>query len=91
MHRNNSIYGKRKGKRRDSSVGIATGYGLDDRLIWCSNPGGAGYISLRRRVETGSGAHQTSYSMGNGALPMGIKRPGRETTHLPPSNAEVKE
>jgi hypothetical protein len=26
-----------------------------------------------------------------GALSLGVKRPGRETDHLPPSSAEVKE
>jgi hypothetical protein len=28
--------------------------------------------------------------MGTGALSLGVKRPGREADHSPPSNAEVK-
>jgi hypothetical protein len=40
-------------------------------------------------VQTGSGAHPHSYTMGTrGSL--GAKRPGREADHLPPSSAEVK-
>jgi hypothetical protein len=41
-------------KSWDSSVGMATGYGLDVRG---SNPGGAGNFSLHHRIQTGSGAH----------------------------------
>jgi hypothetical protein len=44
-------------KCRDSSVGIATGYGLDDRMIGVQFPVGTGNFSLRHRVQTGSGAH----------------------------------
>jgi hypothetical protein len=41
-------------------------------------PVGAGNFSLHHRVQNGSGAHPASYSMGTGALSLGIKRPGRE-------------
>jgi hypothetical protein len=42
---------------RDSSVGIATGYGLD----------GPGFdFSLLHSVQTGSGAHPASYPIGTG-------------------------
>jgi hypothetical protein len=34
-------------------------------------------------VQTGSGAHPASY-------PWGVKRPGRDADHSPPSSAEVK-
>jgi len=40
--------------------------------------------------ETGSGAHPASYPMGTGVFIPGIKRPGREDDHSPPSSAEVK-
>jgi hypothetical protein len=53
-------------KSRDSSVGIALGYGLDDRGEG-SIPrwgGGAGKFSLHHRVQNGSGAHPASYPMG---------------------------
>jgi hypothetical protein len=45
---------------RDSSVGIATGYGLNDRMIEVQFPVEAGDYSLPRRVQTGSGSHQAS-------------------------------
>jgi hypothetical protein len=38
-------------KRRDSSVSIATDYGLDDRMIGVRIPAGPGKFSLRHRVE----------------------------------------
>jgi hypothetical protein len=70
---------------RDSSVGIATRYGLD-------GPG----IEYRwrrdfpyRSIPT-PGTHPASYTRGTGLLPK-IKRPGRGVDHPPPSIAEVKE
>ena len=41
-------------------------------------------------VQTGPGAHPSSYTMGTGSLPM-VKRPGRGVDHPPPSSSEVKE
>jgi hypothetical protein len=62
----------------DSVVCIATGCGMDGRG---SNLGrGKSFV---HNVQTGSGAHPASYQMG-------IKRPGREADHSPPSSAEVK-
>jgi hypothetical protein len=54
---------KHRDKSRDSSVGIATGYGLDDRMIRVRFPAGAGNFSLLYRVQTGSGDHSTYYPM----------------------------
>jgi len=61
---------------RDSSVGIATGYGLD----------GPGIESRWRRdfstpVQTGPGAHPASCTMGTGSFP-GLKS-GRGVTLTP--------
>jgi hypothetical protein len=42
---------------RDSSVGIALGYGLDDRGSRFRFPAGAGNFSLHHRVQNGSGVH----------------------------------
>jgi hypothetical protein len=56
----------------DSSVGIALGYGLDDRgsRVWFLV--GAGNFSLHHRVQNGSGAHPASYPMGTrGSFPGG--------------------
>jgi hypothetical protein len=78
-------------KSRDSSVGITLGYGLDNRGSRVQFPAGAGNFSLHHRVQNGSGAHPASYSMGNRALSLGVKRPGREADHSPPSSGEVKE
>jgi hypothetical protein len=78
-------------KSRDSSVGIATGYGLDDRGSRFRFPAGAGNFSLHHRVQNGSGAHPASYSVGTrGSFP-GVKRPGREADYSHPSSAEAKE
>jgi hypothetical protein len=57
---------------RDSSVGIALGYGLDDRASRVRFPAGAGSFSLHRRVQNGSGAHPASYAVGTrGSFPGG--------------------
>jgi hypothetical protein len=78
-----------KEESRDSSVGRTLGYGLDDRGSRVPFPAGAGNFSLHRRVQNGSGVHLASYPMGiRGSFP-GVKRPGRETDHSPPSSAEV--
>jgi hypothetical protein len=56
-------------KNRDSSVGIALGYVLDDRGIRFLFPAGAGNFSLHH-VQNGSGAHSASYPMGTrGSFP----------------------
>jgi hypothetical protein len=52
---------------RDSSVGIALGYGLDDRGSMVRFQAGAGNFSLHHRVKNGSGAHPASYPTGTGA------------------------
>jgi hypothetical protein len=57
-------------KSRDSSVGIALSYGLDDRGFRVRFPAGAGNFSLHHRVQNGSGAHPASYPMGiRGSFP----------------------
>jgi hypothetical protein len=67
-----------------------TDYGLDDQggefeSRWWQE------FSLLHVVQTGSGAHQTSYRMSTGGSSSGVKRPGREDDHSPPTSAEVKE
>jgi hypothetical protein len=50
-------------------------------------------FSLLHSVQTDSGAHRASYTMGTGgsfAGGGGVKRPGRETDHSPPSNVEAE-
>ena len=69
---------------RDSSVGIATRYGLDgsgDQMLV-----GARFSAL---VQKTPGVHPASYTMGTGSFP-GVKRPGSGVDHQPLSSAEVK-
>jgi hypothetical protein len=40
-------------------------------------------------VQTGSGAH-SAYLVDTGVLSLGVKRPGREVNHSPPTNAQIK-
>jgi hypothetical protein len=51
-------------KSRGSSVGIALGYGLNDRGSRVRFPAGARNFSLHHRVQNGSRAHPASYPMG---------------------------
>jgi hypothetical protein len=73
-------------KSHNISVGIALGYRLEDRGSRVRFPAEAGNFSLHRRIQNGSGAHSASHPRGTG-----VKRPGYEADHSPPSSAEVKE
>jgi hypothetical protein len=77
-------------KSQDSSVGIATDYRSDDRIIGVQIPAGAGNFSFRHSDQTGSGPTQPQMQWVPGALSPGVKRPGREADHSPPSSTEVK-
>jgi hypothetical protein len=70
---------------RDSSVGIATRYGLDDL-------GTESRLEARfsAPVKTGPGAHPASYKMGTRSFP-GVKRPRRGVDHPSTSSTVVKE
>jgi hypothetical protein len=60
------------GKSRLGSVGIALGYGLDDRGSRVRFPTGAGNFSFHHRVQNGPGAHPASYPMDTrGSFPGG--------------------
>jgi hypothetical protein len=56
-------------------------YGLDDRAIGVRFPAGAKDFSSNLCVQTGSGAHPASYTMGTGGLSPGVKRGRGVTTH----------
>jgi hypothetical protein len=60
-------------------------YGLDDRANGVRSPAGGEDFSSSLCVQTGSGAHPASCTMGTG----GKARPGRDADHSPPSSAEV--
>ena len=68
-----------KQQGRDSSVGIATRYGLDGPGI--ESRWGARFSAP---VQTGPGAHPATCTMGTGSFP-GVKRPGRGADHPSPS------
>ena len=70
---------------RDSSVGIATRYGLD-------GPGIESLCGARfpEPVQTGPGAYPGSSTMGTGSLP-GVKRPGRGADPPPTSKCRGQE
>jgi hypothetical protein len=61
---------------RDSSVGIALGYGLDDLGSRVRFLAVAGNFSLHHRVQDGSGAHEAPYQMGTGGSFLGGKTAG---------------
>jgi hypothetical protein len=70
---------------RDSSVGIATRYGLEGPGI--ESRWGARFSAP---VQTGRVAHPASYTMGIRSSPR-VKLAGLGVDHPPPSGAEVKE
>ena len=70
---------------RDSSVGIASRYGLDGPGI--ESQWGARFSAP---FQTGPEAHPAFCTMGTGSF-AGLKRLGRGVDHPPPSSAEVKE
>jgi hypothetical protein len=66
-------------------------YWLDDWAIGVRSPAGAKDFSSSLCVQTGSGPHPASCTMGTeGPFPGGKARPGRDTDHSPPTNAEVE-
>jgi hypothetical protein len=75
---------------RDSSVGVATGYG------WTAE--GSVFDSWdRKEIFLSSGAFRQALGPTQppiqwvpGALSLAVNRPGREAHHSPPSNAEIK-
>jgi hypothetical protein len=73
---------------RGGSGSITSDYGLDYRGSIPDR--GRGFFSSPC-VQTGSGAHPTSYPMVTGGpFPGGKLRPGRDADHSPLSSAEVK-
>jgi hypothetical protein len=65
-------------------------YGLEDRAIGVRSPAGAEDFSSSLCVQTGSGAHPASCTMGTeGPFPGDKARPGRDADHSLLSSAEV--
>jgi hypothetical protein len=75
---------------RVSSGSIVSDYGLDDRAIGIRSPAEAKDFSSSLCVQSGSGAHPASCTMGTGGPFPGDKAlPGRDADHSPPSSAKV--
>jgi hypothetical protein len=75
-------------KSRDSSVCIGTGYGLDDRMIGVRFPSGAVLFYTVSRPALGP--TQPPMQGVPGTLSLGVKGPGCEADHSPPSSVKVK-
>jgi hypothetical protein len=73
-----------------SSVSIVSGYGLDHRAIKVRCPAEVkGFFSYSLCVQTGSGAHRASFTVGTGDPFPGAKaRLERDSDHSPLSSAE---
>jgi hypothetical protein len=70
-----------------SSGSVVSGYGLDDRVIDVRSTAGTTDFSSSLCVQTGSGAHPASCTMGiRGPFPGGKARPGRDADRSPPSS-----
>jgi hypothetical protein len=76
-------------RSRDSSVGIVTGYGLDDLGVGARVPVGSRIFSSPNRPNWPWGS-PSLLSNGYLALSSWVKRPGREADHSAPASAEVK-
>jgi hypothetical protein len=71
------------------TVSIATDYGLDDQGVRVRVPVGQEF-SLLHVVQMALGPIQPSIEWVQWSLSQGVKRPGREDDHSPPTIAEVK-
>jgi hypothetical protein len=77
-----------QGRSRGSSVSIVSDYRLDNQ---CSIPGRGKGFSSSLCVQTGSGAHPASCTMGTGGpYPRGEARPGRDVDHSSQSSTQAK-
>jgi hypothetical protein len=67
-------------KTRDSTVGIATGYGLDGREVWVRVPVRPRFSPLHVVWSPPNGYHGFLFTL--------VKRPAREADHSPPTGRE---
>jgi hypothetical protein len=74
------------GARRDSSVATA----LDDRDSRVRFPTGLGIFLFTTASRTALDATQPPIQWVPGALSLGVKRPGSEADHSPPSSAKFR-
>jgi hypothetical protein len=74
---------------RDNAVDIATGYVLDAKRSKFESRRGKN-VSSSRRPDRFWGPPSLQSNGYRGLFPPGVKRPGHETGHSPPTSAEVK-
>jgi hypothetical protein len=74
-----------------NELGIALGYGLDDRGSRVRLPAGAGIFFFTTASRKILGPTQSRIQWVPGAFSLGVKRPDCEADHSHPSSAEVKE
>jgi hypothetical protein len=73
-----------------SSVSTVSGNGLDDRATDVRSPAEAMDFSCSLCVQTGSGAHPASCTVGTGGpFPRAKARPRRDADHSRASSAEI--
>jgi hypothetical protein len=78
-------------KSRDSSVGIALGYGLHDRgVLGFHFRRGLGIFLFTTVSRTAQGPTRPPIQWILEALSPGVKRPGREADHSPPTSARSR-
>jgi hypothetical protein len=74
-----------------NSVNTVSGYRLDDRAIEFPSSAEAKGFSSSLCIQTGSGAHPASCTMGTGGpFPKDKALPGHVADHSPPSSAKVE-
>jgi hypothetical protein len=76
---------------QDSSVGIALGHGLDDRVLGFDSRQGLEIFLFTTASRTALESTKPRIQWASGVLSLGVKRSGREADHSPPSSAEIKE
>jgi hypothetical protein len=69
-----------------SSIGMAAGYGLDDRRVGIRVPVASRFFISPQCP----GLLWGPPNRYRGLIPLGVKRPGREDDHSPPTSDEVK-
>jgi hypothetical protein len=75
---------------RNSSVGISTGYGMEDQRGGSSSPGRVNKFHFSISPRPALGSTQTPIKWVPGARFPGVKRQGREADRSPPTSAKVK-
>jgi hypothetical protein len=77
-------------RSRDSVVSIATTYGQDDRGVGVRVPVGSRIFSSPNRPDRLWGPPNLLSNEYQGLFSLGVKQPGREVDHSPPTSAKVK-